>query len=61
LLVVDGANLLQVLNGGIGARLVFDKDVLPRFGVFLVICAFREADTVVLGIMADAVLFPGYR
>jgi len=36
-LVVDGANLLQVFDRDAGACLVFDKDVLPCFRVFLVI------------------------
>ncbi|KOX93315.1 hypothetical protein AMR74_16400 [Halorubrum tropicale] len=35
--VVDSTNLLQVLDGDAGRGFVLDKDVLPRFRVFLVI------------------------
>ena len=59
--VVDGTNLLQVLNLYTGACLVLDKDVFLRFGVFLVIRPFRETNAVVLGIVSDAVLFPRHR
>ena len=38
--VVDGTNLLQVLDGDAGAGFVLDKDVLLRFRVFLVIGTF---------------------
>ena len=60
-LVVDGANLLQVLNRDTRARLVLDEDVLPRFGVFLVIRAFREPDATILRVVFDAVLLPRHR
>ena len=60
-LVVDGANLLQVLDGDPGACFVFDEDVLPCLRVFFVIRALREANPVVLGVVFDAVLFPRYR
>jgi len=59
--VVDGANLLQILDLYAGTGFVFDKDVFPRFRVFLVIRAFRKADTVVCGVVFDAVLLPRHR
>ncbi|GAB3680574.1 hypothetical protein GCM10028857_03480 [Salinarchaeum chitinilyticum] len=60
-LVVDCANLLDVLDGGAWAGLVFDEDVLPRFGVFLVIRTLREPDAIILRVVFDAVLLPRYR
>ena len=52
---------MQVFNLDTGSRFVFDKDVFPRFRVFLVVCAFREADTIVFGVVLDAVLLPRHR
>jgi len=59
--VVDGPDLLEVLDFYAGPSFVLDKHVLPRFRVFFVICAFREADTVVFGVVFDAVLLPRHR
>jgi hypothetical protein len=59
--VVDSTNLLQVFDGDAGACLVFDKDVFPRFGMFLVIRAFSKANTVVLDVVFDTVLLPRHR
>ena len=59
--VVDSPDLLQILNRNTGASFVFDKDVLPRFGMFLVIRALGQADTVVLGVVTDAILLPRHR
>ncbi|ERG94006.1 MAG: hypothetical protein J07HQW2_00440 [Haloquadratum walsbyi J07HQW2] len=41
--VVDSPELLQILNRNTGASFVFDndKDVLPRFGMFLFSCDSR--------------------
>jgi len=60
-LVVDGANLLQVLDGSTRPRLVLNKDVLPRFWVLLVICALRETNAVVLDVVTDSVLLLRHR
>lgn len=54
--VVDGANLLQVLDRDIGARLVFDGDVVS--GVIFVVRPFRESYPLGFGFVADTVLFP---
>ena len=60
-LVVDGADLLQVIDLDAGTGFVFDKDVLPRFWVFFVIRTLGEADTVVFGVVTNTVLFPRHR
>ena len=60
-LVVDGPNLLKILDGDAGGSFVFNKDVFPRSGVFLVIRALRESHSIVLGVVADAVLLPRHR
>ena len=60
-LVVDYTDLLQVLNRYAGARFVFDKDVFPRFRVFLVVRTLRQANAVVLGVVPNAVLLPRHR
>ena len=60
-LVVDGSNLLQVLDGDAGGRLVLNEDVVPVSRVVFVVCAFREPDSVVLRVVFDAVLLPRHR
>ena len=58
--VVDGTNLLNVLDSNVGSSLVFDEDVLPVSGVVFVVGSFRESNAVVFGVVTDAVLFPRY-
>ena len=59
--VVDGPDLLQILDCNTGTGFVLDKDVFPCFRVFLMICTLREPNTVVLGVVSDAVLLPRHR
>jgi hypothetical protein len=53
--VVDGPNLLNVLDVCVGVGFVLAEDEVPP-PVFEV-AAFREADTPVLGVVLEAVLF----
>ncbi len=57
-LVVDGADLLDVLHVDVRTRLVFDEDVFSRSGVFLVVRALAETDLVMLWVVAESFLLP---
>jgi hypothetical protein len=51
LLVIDGANLLEVLDRDIGSGFVFDEDVVSLPRIVFVEFAFREPDAVVFRIL----------
>ncbi len=58
LVVVDGADLPNVLHFNVRTRLVFDEDVFPGAGMFRVIRTFGEADAIVFGVVTEAFLLP---
>ena len=60
-LVVDSANLLQILDCDAGTRFVFDKNVFPCLGVFLMIRTFRETHSPVVGVVTNSLLLPRHR